>query len=153
MAYFSKLMRSTYSDNAKDKKSLEVPQDKDPKTGNQAAQTPQAAESNGHTKTNIEPAKIPGTQNNETNRPPSAPKATSDNQQKVEPSKVATNSKPISSSPPSPDRRVADRIKPFVNKFLFGARITDNLDSLTSDLKELFNCKEVTIYSVDRKSK
>jgi type II secretory ATPase GspE/PulE/Tfp pilus assembly ATPase PilB-like protein/GAF domain-containing protein len=48
------------------------------------------------------------------------------------------------------DRRVADRIKPFVNTILCSQRLTEMLPNISEDLKELFDCDHATLYSVDR---
>ncbi|MFQ5449029.1 MAG: ATPase, T2SS/T4P/T4SS family [Nitrospinaceae bacterium] len=47
-------------------------------------------------------------------------------------------------------RRASDRIKPILNKILYGTSIIGVLPSLTDDLVHLFNCETASFYSVDR---
>ena len=59
-------------------------------------------------------------------------------------------------SPPEPSPKlpqISEKLKPLIEKILFSNRINDALDTVSEDIKKLFSCKAVSIYSVDRSSR
>jgi len=146
MAFFSKLMRSTdgtdngihpSSEQSGNPEDIAHPAD----TQDQATQGETLSTAPGG---EIEfagidvPANSPGA----TATAPAAPQSENPDKVAPPPSRPGTENKA--------DRRVADRIKPFVNTVLFSQRLTDVLPNISEDLKELFDCEMATLYSVDR---
>ena len=75
----------------------------------------------------------------------------------VDPTSVGTNGTKIApaSTPDSQPKlpQISEKLKPLIEKILFSNRINDVLDTITEDIKKLFSCKAVSIYSVDRASR
>jgi type II secretory ATPase GspE/PulE/Tfp pilus assembly ATPase PilB-like protein/GAF domain-containing protein len=72
----------------------------------------------------------------------------------VAPNTVATNgthtTAVVTPYPPPQPTEHSGKLKQLIEKILFSNRISDALDNSTEDIKKLFSCKAVSVYSVDR---